>query len=693
MTALRYLSTSLAQAFALVMLVHAATVPSADRWSLEPAGGISWLPKFGDPHSDHVEMAGKQLAAVVTYRVDEQKHLQLSRDVVWPMLRFEPQDTFSHLNMSFGSDAEPRLFVNRLEVPYLQVNRIVLDGLLRVEGNCDGEVTYNRTIGSHITITRTIFPSTSQPELIERNVVTNRSDKTITFEVESNDRQILTNPARGTYGGYVISTHVDGVGEVKLAPNQSTEFALEFTARRVDAPEPKIDPTAEEGYRRERIARILSEMRLETPEPELNTEFAFSKIRTTESIFATKAGLLHSPGGGAYYAAIWANDQAEYVGPFFGMLADPGAREAGLNTYRLFARYMNPDFRPIPSSIIAEGTASWNAKGDRGDMAMIAYGAARYALARGDHETAEELWPLVDWCLEYCRRRLTADGVVASDSDELENRFPSGHANLSTSCLYYDALNSAAYLAKELGRPDGKVQAYQTQGAALHGAIEKYFGATVEGFATYRYFDRSYPGPEQFQAHYSNEPDHLRAWICLPLVVGIVDRAPGTIDALFSPNLWTKDGLATEAGLETFWDRSTLYALRGVFSAGETARALEHLRYYTNRRLLGDHVPYPVEAYPEGNQQHLAAEAALYCRIYTEGLFGLRPTGLNSFTLTPRLPDGWSTMALRGVHAFGSNFDIEVGRADRQLKIEIKCVNAVPKVYRIAPGDQVSVKI
>ena len=37
----------------------------------------------------------------------------------------------------------------------------------------------------------------------------------------------------------------------------------------------------------------------------------------------------------------------------------------------------------------------------------------------------------------------------------------------------------------------------------------------------------------------------------------------------------------------------------------------------------GEHVPYPVEAWPEGNQRHLSAESALYCRIFTEGLFGL----------------------------------------------------------------------
>jgi hypothetical protein len=163
----------------------------------------------------------------------------------------------------------------------------------------------------------------------------------------------------------------------------------------------------------------------------------------------------------------------------------------------------------------------------------------------------------------------------------------------------------------------------------------------------------------------------LRAWICIPLTVGIYDRAEGTIDALFSPRLWTDDGLATEAGDKTFWDRSTLYALRGVLQAGETEKAMEFLAYYSQRRLLGEHVPYPVEAYPEGGQRHLSAESGLYCRIFTEGLFGIRPTGLSSFELTPQLPLGWDSMVLRKIHAFGEVMDIEVQRKGAGIQVKI----------------------
>jgi cellobiose phosphorylase len=115
-----------------------------------------------------------------------------------------------------------------------------------------------------------------------------------------------------------------------------------------------------------------------------------------------------------------------------------------------------------------------------------------------------------------------------------------------------------------------------------------------------------------------------------------------------------------------------LYALRGVFAAGDTKRGLEYLHYYSNRRLLGEHVPYPVEAYPEGGQRHLSAESGLYCRIFTEGLFGIRPVGLNSFTITPQLPEGWDFMKLKNVHGFQKEFDIEVRRESGKIRLTVK---------------------
>ena len=335
---------------------------------------------------------------------------------------------------------------------------------------------------------------------------------------------------------------------------------------------------------------------------------------------------------------------------------------------------MNADYRPLPSSIIAEGTDIWNGAGDRGDAAMCANGAARYALARADRTEAEELWPFVEWCLEYCRRNRTADGVVASDSDELEGRFPVGRTNLATSSLYYDALLSAAALGREIGVKPSQTNAYLRQARELAAAIERFFGRDVAGYHAYRY---------------SEINDKLRAWICMPLVVGLSERREGTVAALLGPELRTEDGLLTEQGDSVFWDRSTLYALRGIFRAGYADKAGDFLHRFTARRLTGDHVPYFIEAWPEGSgsMRQLSAESGLYCRIFTEGLFGIRPTGFRSFEMTPSLPAAWDRAALRHIRAFGSDFDLEIERvASDRLRVTLRRQDKNPQIHILKSG-------
>ena len=349
-----------------------------------------------------------------------------------------------------------------------------------------------------------------------------------------------------------------------------------------------------------------------------------------------------------------------------------------MNSFRHFARFMNPDYKPIPSSIVAEGADIWNGAGDRGDAAMIAYGASRYALASGSKEVGSELWPLIEWCLEYCRRNLNSEGVVRSDHDELEGRFPAGEANLCTSSLYYDALLSAAMLARDLKMPSKMSVSYRRQAAELAKAIDRYFAGPVEEFDTYAYYKGN---------------DRLRSWICIPLTVGINDKLEPTLDALFSPELWTENGLLTQSGTSTFWDRSTLYALRGVLQAGAVERAMPYLTAYSTKRLTGDHVPYAIEAWPEGNQRHLSAESALYARIFTEGMFGIRPTGLKRFEMTPRLPKEWPSMALRNIKAFGEDFDIEVSRLEDGC-LDVRVMSAGKPLARktIKDGGKIDVK-
>ena len=657
--------------FICLVFSYSVGIYAQQRWHLNQDGGISWEVKSGDnAHSDHIEMSGLKVSTVVRYGVDVEGKFLLNRGMVWPMLRTIPNDTHASLMRKLGWNPLENVLINNAQIKE-QVRRISLDGTMEVESDLS---TRQGVVG----LTRILFPSTTQPMFCEKYVLENKGNKAVTVEINQVKNVMTTAAEKGVNGSYRIIQALNGAAYTSLQPGQSVSFYAYTAGYEQGEPEVIPDIERELSKRQAFIQELWGKLVLNTPDPVINTMFAFAKIRGAESIYDTACGLLHGPGGESYYAAIWANDQAEYINPFFPFLGYDKGNQSALNAYLQFARFMNDTYKPLPSSIIAEGTDVWGGAGDRGDAAMIAYGASRYALERGSKEEAEQLWPLIEWCLEYCHRKVNTDGVVASDSDELEGRFPAGDANLCTSSLYYDALNSAVYLGKELKKKGKLLKQYASQAKSLKANIEKYFGAEVEGFQTYQYYKGN---------------DVLRSWICIPLTVNIFDRKEETVRALFSPRLWTENGLLTQAGSETFWDRSTLYALRGVYACGETEKATEYLKFYSGQRLLGEHVPYAIEAWPEGNQRHLSAESGLYCRIITEGMFGIRPTGFKSFVLTPRLPAEWNQMSLHKIQAFGSSFDVEIQRAGEKLQVTVLNQGKVCVKKTIKEGDSLMVKL
>lgn len=646
---------------------------AANRWVINSSGGITWHVDGKIPHEDHIEMSGLKVSTVLRYGVDANGAFTLNRSMVWPMLRTIPNNTHASLMRRFAWNITDMIGVNGQSLLNEQVKDITLNGTMEVRS----EFILPRK--GKLELTRILFPSVSHPAFCEKYVLKNMGETPVAIEIPSSRSVIETDASKGVDGGYKLVSSIQGQAAVQLKPGEEYVFYASFAGYKPDENELVLDMDKELQARQNLIAGFWDNLVLDTPDPVINTMFAFAKIRGAESIYDTKGGLMHGPGGESYYAAIWANDQAEYINPFFPYLGYEIGNRSALCSYEHFARFMNPEYKPIPSSIIAEGTDIWAGAGDRGDAAMVAYGASRYALSRGDKAEAEKLWPLIEWTLEYCKRNLNEGGVVASDADELEGRFPAGKANLCTSSLYYDALRSAVYLGKSLGKPSSRLATYTKQADALKKNIDRYFGGTVEGFNTYKYYEGN---------------DVLRSWICIPLTVGIYDRKDATIQALFSPRLWTENGLLTQAGSETFWDRSTLYALRGVYACGETEKATDYLKFYSNQRLLGEHVPYAIEAWPEGSQRHLSAESGLYCRIITEGMFGIRPTGLNSFTLTPRLPKDWNYMNLLNVRAFGKTFDIEVKRLDNnKLNVVVSAAGKTIRKQTIKKDEKISIKL
>ena len=640
-------------------------------WEITSKGAIQWkVDKSQLPHRDHIEMSGEQMAFVLRWGVDAEGALELERSLVFPMLRTVPNNTHASLMHRFSTDIISMISVNGRSMKNENTTLVEIDGMFRSQSVFDGKLE----------VERLVFPSVDKPFMCERYILKNINEKPVTVYVPEFEQKFTTLADKGVDGSYLVQASIQGAGTSVLAMGDSLSFDVIFQACRLDETPLYADVDAEYAARRSFISDDMdSSLILDTPDPVINTMFRYAKIRASESIFKTSGGYMHAPGGESYYAAIWANDQAEYVNPFFPFLGYSIGNESALNSYRHFARFMNDRWEPIPSSIIAEGKDIWNGAGDRGDAAMIAYGASRYALTMGDKKEAEELWPLIQWCLEYCDKKLNDAGVVASDTDELEGRFEDGDANLCTSSLYYDALLSAAYLAVELDVNPSVSKEYKKKAMELRKAIDTYFAREMYGYDTYRYYEGN---------------DLLRSWICIPLTVGIMDRAEGTIAALFSEHLWHKDGLLTQQGTSTYWDRSTLYGLRGVYAAGESDIATDKLKYYSHRRLLEDHVPYAIEAWPEGSQRHLSAESGLYCRVITEGLFGIRPTGFKSFEIKPSMPSDWNAMSLNKVKAFGADFNIEVlKRPDGKLDITVSPLGGKVKKYTAKPGQIVRVAL
>lgn len=585
------------------------------------------------PYYNHIEMSGFELSAIISYKIEKSKQLSLSRFCVFPQIRVIPNETRGSLTYNFkGADINygATVFTDKIKF--------------------NGMLTFFQHSGD-LKITHTISPAYNKKALIEKIVVSNNSSAKHLISVENKTpHKMISKLFLAESRKQELYTLISCDGEIfnsktiSIQPNSTKTIYICSCAEKLD--EKEIE--TQFNFRKDFLKRIHNScMKIKTPDSEINLMTEFCKIRATESIFNTKNGLMHSPGGGNFYGALWTNDECEYANPLFAYLGYPIGKDQSINTYKLFSKYADV-LKAIPTSIVACGDGIWNGAGDRGDSSMFLYGISRYLLSTGDKEKATEFMSSIMTAQAYVESKINENGIVESDSDELENRFESGKANLSTSCITYDAFISLYYMYKDLGDSQKAQKAFLCANKIKKG-IEKYFGALVEGYNTYRY---------------CKEEKHLRSWICLPLVMGIFDRKEQTVKALMSNKLFTGRGLLTRSGQTTYWDRSLLYALRGIFYAGEANKAYCLLREYTSERLLGFHAPYPVEAFPEGNSAQLSAESALYLRIFTEGILGYRPVGFNSFEITPSIPEQWDFFEIDNMELCGKKVNISIKNGD-----------------------------
>lgn len=390
---------------------------STQIWRIEE-NALIWDVKPGQSHTDKLEMSGLYCDFLVTYSVRADGGLSLSRQCYFPMLRTIPNDT--HATFCFNSgEIAPTLIKNGESLTeYPRTIRI------------DGALTVDSDTKEGVSVVRRLFPSADRRFAVERVRV--QASEAVTLSV-SLPNEFIHSYGRGTKGVYVSTIYHTAPETLSLEAGECAEFDVFYTSRIANEVMSLPNGAEEEQKRYSRVSALCdAALVLETGCEELDVMTRFAKLRAGESIFETLTGKYHSPGGQSYYAATWCNDQVEYAGPHFSLAGDAIAIEASLNAYRSYIPFMSDNYTRLPSSIIAEGLDIWEGAGDRGDAAMYLYGASFFCLGLGDRAVAEELYPAIQWCAEYCEKRKSPEGVICSDSDELEGRFPTdGHANLS----------------------------------------------------------------------------------------------------------------------------------------------------------------------------------------------------------------------------------------------------------------------
>jgi len=629
------------------------TIP-IPRWQFDNEGGL-YCELPSPDHYDavrHVELVthGRRVIMRIYFPVDDGKAtLVHGPQVQWPIFKSDVRDKDMEI---------PHTETRSTDLPVIRINDKPYELGRRTSYRYNGffQVVYDSHQG--IKATRTLFPSIEGRLALQEWRLENTEAEPVTVQVPSTCETLWKRT--GADGqNWLIDYIITPVTRQRLLPGETAAFAVAYAAYPESEVLLPIDLHAEKQAYLDLIHYADKHLVLQTPDRLLNRAFHFAKIRTLLSNIETKAGILNTTGSMAYYCGFWANDNAEYASPFIPLLGHTDLLNGVDTMYRVWLNDIQQ--YTLKDKQITGSFESYNLfpyQRGRGDEAMILYGLSHYLLALGDRQRAEEMWPLVERCADYLRANCNESGVIASRTDELEGRLPTGNANLSTSALGYGGLDKAARLAGALGKST-LAQEYRQFAESLETSIETYFGRTVEGYDTYSYYEGN---------------DLLRGWISLPLVVGIDRRKEQTLDALFSTKLWLEKPETDEVNLkavstetETRWGRETYYALLAAYKAGRTELATEKLSTVLRSHILGPRGPFADE-----DAIDLLAPTILFGRVVTEGLFGIEPWNFNGFCCSPRLPKSWPWMKLNQVSMLGKFLDMEVSRSGDDIQLTVR---------------------
>ena len=340
--------------------IQSDTDVAETRWKIGKGGrGILWNASVGLPHEDHIEMTGEKVSCVLRWGVTADHAFRCEKSLVFPMLRTIPNNTHASMNFRIAADIPSIRAVNGRSLIREKVDSVRINGMVEVtslwsKANDFIGIGPGAVESACIRMTRTIFPSTTLPAVYERFTLKNITGDNLLVTVPQFCQTASTDHYAGVDGTYLVRAEIDGDGTAWMAPGAERTFTVVYQAYReggkVTSPllagaapvtrdipaESPLHPDVDSEFaaRQAFVLSLGSNLVLDTPDSVLNEMFRQSKIRATESIFRTKGGLMHGPGGESYYAAIWANDQAEYVNPFFPYLGYEVGNASAINSFR-----------------------------------------------------------------------------------------------------------------------------------------------------------------------------------------------------------------------------------------------------------------------------------------------------------------------------------------------------------------------
>jgi len=169
-------------------------IMSESRWRLGSSDDISWdvIKDNRLPHSDNLEMSGKQVSTIITYSIDSQKQLKVSKQIIWPSMIIK-YDFRSYLMQK--DSVTPQIILNGQDFILPSIDKISFDGILHFD--------YAK---GPLDIQRSIFPSVDQSVVFDLWEIQNTASKSINVEVKSFLKNITVT---GAENNYTVLTKID----------------------------------------------------------------------------------------------------------------------------------------------------------------------------------------------------------------------------------------------------------------------------------------------------------------------------------------------------------------------------------------------------------------------------------------------------------------------------------------------------